>query len=166
MLNSEFDRWGNASLDLYPDELRAEIDEVDEVVYANVNSGVYRCGFARSQAAYDAAFEHLFETLAWLDAELEHNRCLVGEAPTLADWRLFTTLVRFDAVYFGLFKCNKKRVSDYPNLSRYVRELHAVPGVAETVRTDETKRHYYLSREGFSPVAIVPRGPELDFEAA
>ncbi len=166
MLNSEFDQWGDASLDLYPAELRAEIDEVDEVVYANVNSGVYRCGFARSQAAYDAAFEHLFETLAWLDAKLEHNRCLVGEAPTLADWRLFPTLVRFDAVYFGLFKCNKKQVSDYPNLSRYVRELHAVPGVAETVRTDETKRHYYLSREGFSPVAIVPRGPELDFEAA
>ena len=165
MLNSEFDPWSDASLDLYPGELRAEIDDLNELVYANVNSGVYRCGFARSQAAYDVAFEHLFATLDWLDARLEHSRCLVGDEPSLADWRLFPTLVRFDAVYFGLFKCNKKRIRDYPNLSGYVRELYAVPGVAETLRLNETKRHYYLSREGFNPVAIVPGGPELDLDA-
>jgi putative glutathione S-transferase len=165
MLNSEFDQWGDASTDLYPDELRTEIDEINELVYANVNSGVYRCGFARSQAAYDVGFKHLFETLDWLDARLEHTCWLVGDQPTLADWRLFPTLVRFDAVYFGLFKCNKKQMIAYPNLSRYIRELLAIPGVAKTLRLDEIKRHYYLSGEGFNPVAIVPGGPVPDFEA-
>jgi len=166
MFNSEFDAWGAASLDLYPSELRTEIDDVNELVYANVNRGVYRCGFARSQTAYDVAFEHLFATLDWLDSRLEDSRCLVGEEPTLADWRLYPTLIRFDAVYFGLFRCNERRILDYPNLQRYLRELHAVPGVAETFRLDETKRHYYLSQEDFSPVAIVPGGPVLDLEAA
>jgi len=166
MLNSEFGPWSETSLDLYPGELRAEIDDLNELVSANVNSGVYRCGFARSQAAYDIAFKHLFDTLDWLDARLEKSRCLIGEEPTLADWRLFPTLARFDAVYFGLFKCNKKRIRDYPNLSAYVREIYAVPGVAATLRINETKRHYYLSRESFNPVAIVPGGPELDFEAS
>lgn len=165
MFNSEFDEWGDASLDLYPAELRGEIDDVNEVVYANVNNAVYRCGFARTQEAYDRAFDDLFGTLDWLDARLGESRYLVGNEPTLADWRLFTTLLRFDLVYVGHFKCNKRRIADYSNLSGYLRDLYATPGVDGTVHPDEIKEHYYASHDSINPFGIVPGGPELDLEA-
>ena len=165
MLNSAFDEWGDASLDLYPEELRAEIDDVNEVVYANVNNAVYRCGFARTQEAYDAAFAELFDTLDWLDARLADSRFLVGPEPTLADWRLFPTLVRFDHVYVGHFKCNKQQIAEYPNLSGYLRDLYSVPGVAETLDMADTKEHYYGSHTSLNPLGIVPRGPEIDLAA-
>ena len=165
MLNSEFDTWGDASLDLYPAELKAAIDDVNDVVYANVNNAVYRCGFARSQEAYDLAFEELFDTLDWLDARLADSRFLVGAEATLADWRLFPTLLRFDPVYVGHFKCNKRRIVDYENLPGYLRDLYSVPGVAETVRLDQIKRHYYLSHRSLDPSGIVPGGPDLDLDA-
>ncbi len=165
MLNSAFDEWGDATLDLYPSELRAEIDDVNEVVYANINNGVYRCGFAQSQEAYDVAFGELFVTLDWLDGRLAASRFLVGSEPTLADWRLFPTLVRFDAVYVGHFKCNKRRIADYPNLSGYLRDLYSVPGVADTVHIENIKRHYYATQLGLNPLGIIPGGPELDLDA-
>ncbi len=166
MLNSEFDAWGDASLDLYPSELKREIDEINDIVYEYVNNGVYRCGFARTQEAYDRAVLGLFDTLDALDERLSTQRFLVGDRPTLADWRLFPTLVRFDAVYVGHFKCNRKRVDDYPNLSGYLRDLYSVPHIASTVDIERTKHHYYLSHAGLNPSGIVPAGPDLDFTAA
>ncbi|MFP4246608.1 MAG: glutathione S-transferase family protein [Halochromatium sp.] len=163
MLNSAFDAWGNADLDLYPAELRAEIDAVNALVYDNVNNGVYRAGFATTQAAYEDAFDKLFATLDQLEARLATQRYLVGERLTEADWRLFTTLVRFDPVYHGHFKCNRQRLVDYPNLWAYTRELYQVPGIAETVNMDHIKRHYYGSHQHINPTGIVPKGPELDF---
>ncbi|MFP4063678.1 MAG: glutathione S-transferase family protein [Halochromatium sp.] len=163
MLNSAFDAWGNADLDLYPAELRAEIDAVNALVYDNVNNGVYRAGFATTQAAYEDAFDKLFATLDQLEARLATQRYLVGERLTEADWRLFTTLVRFDPVYHGHFKCNRQRLVDYPNLWAYTRELYQVPGIAETVDMDHIKRHYYGSHQHINPTGIVPKGPELDF---
>jgi putative glutathione S-transferase len=165
MLNSAFDEWGDRSLDLYPEELRAEIDDVNDVVYANVNNAVYRCGFARSQEAYDIAFAELFDTLDWLDARLEHSRFLVGSEPTIAAWRRFPTLVRFDPVYVCHFKCNKRRIADYPNLSGYLRDLYSVPGVAETVNMEHNKEHYFRSHTKLNPLGIIPRGPEIDLDA-
>lgn len=165
MLNGAFNRWGDAGLDLYPPELRAAIDEVNALVYANVNNGVYRCGFARSQAAYEEAFDTLFATLDQLEARLSRNRYLTGPRITEADWRLFTTLVRFDAVYHGHFKCNQRRLIDYPNLWNYARELYQWPGVAATVDLGQIKRHYYSSHASINPTRIVPKGPALDFAA-
>jgi putative glutathione S-transferase len=165
MLNSEFDAFGDASLDLYPEALRAEIDEVNDFVYPNVNNGVYRCGFATTQEAYEEAFGQLFDALDRLDARLGENRYLVGDVRTEADWRLFTTLVRFDAVYVGHFKCNRRRIADYPNLSGYLRELYQVPGVAGTVNFEHIKRHYYQSHGTINPTGVVPLGPELDLDA-
>ncbi len=162
MLNSEFDAWGDSSLDLYPSELKGEIDEINDLVYTNVNNGVYRCGFAKSQEAYERAAVRLFETLDLLDARLSTQRYLVGGRSTLADWRLFTTLVRFDAVYLGHFKCNLRRIADYANLSGYMRDLYSVPGVAATFDLDQIKRHYYMSHSSLNPLGIVPVGPELD----
>ncbi len=162
MLNSEFDAFGDASLDLYPQALRAQIDEINDFVYPNVNNGVYRCGFATTQEAYEEAFAQLFDALDRLDARLGESRYLVGAARTEADWRLFTTLVRFDAVYVGHFKCNQRRIADYPNLSGYLRELYQVPGVAETVNFEHIKRHYYQSHVTINPTGVVPLGPELD----
>ena len=133
MLNSEFKGIAN-DVDFYPAPLRAEIDRINELVYTNVNNGVYRCGFARSQAAYDAAYDALFATLDELEARLGRQRYLVGRQITEADWRLFPTLVRFDVAYFSLFKCNRQRIADYPNLSNYMRELYALPGIAATVK--------------------------------
>jgi glutathionyl-hydroquinone reductase len=164
MLNSEFDEWGDRSVDLYPPDLRAEIDAVNDDVYANVNNGVYRAGFASSQRAYEHAFDRLFAGLDRLDERLATNRYLVGDRITLADWRLFTTLVRFDAVYVGHFKCNLRRIADYPNLSGYLRELYQWPGVAETVNFDHIKRHYYMTHDRINPMGIVPKGPALDLE--
>jgi putative glutathione S-transferase len=163
MLNSAFDRWGDATLDLYPAPLRDEIDRINAQVYANVNNGVYRCGFATTQQAYEEAFDILFTTLDELEARLSRNRYLAGERVTEADWRLFTTLVRFDAVYHFHFKCNLRRVRDYPNLWGYARELYQWPGVAETVDLAQIKRHYYASHANINPTRIVPKGPAIDF---
>ena len=165
MFNSAFDRWGDASLDFYPADLRAEIDAVNAVVYDTVNNGVYKCGFATSQGAYDEAFQALFATLDDLEARLGRRRYLAGDRLTEADWRLFTTLARFDPVYVGHFKCNKRRLVDYPNLWNYARELYQVPGVAETVDFFHIKHHYYESHGTVNPSRIVPGGPELDFAA-
>jgi putative glutathione S-transferase len=162
MLNSEFDRAGADQADFYPKPLRAEIDRINELVYANVNNGVYRCGFARSQTAYEAAYDALFATFDELEARLGRQRYLVGHQITEADWRLFPTLVRFDVAYFSLFKCNRNRIADFPNLSNYMRELYQIPGVAETV----TPRYYvinYYSILRVNPTGIIPKGTPVDF---
>jgi len=165
MLNSAFDGVGAASGDYYPAALRGEIDAVNERVYATVNNGVYRCGFAASQAAYDEAVGPLFETLDWLEVRLANERYLCGARVTEADWRLFTTLVRFDPVYHGHFKCNVRRLVDYRNLWAYTRDLYQHPGIASTVDFEHIKRHYYESHLRVNPSGIVPRGPILDFGA-
>lgn len=166
MLNEAFDAFAaHPELDLYPAELHAEIDELNRVVYETVNNGVYRAGFAPTQEDYDAAVHPLFATLDRLDERLASRRYLVGERPTVADWRLFTTLVRFDAVYVGHFKCNLRRIVDYPHLSAYLRDLYQTPGIAATVDMDHIKRHYYLTHGQLNPRAIVPAGPLLDFDA-
>lgn len=165
MLNREFDALGDASLDFYPPAFRAEIDEVNGWVYDRVNNGVYKAGFATSQQAYEEAYDALFEALDRLDARLGERRWLVGDRATEADWRLFTTLVRFDAVYFGHFKCNERRIADYPSLSGYLRELYQWPGVAETVDFARIKQHYYGSHRNVNPTGIVPKGPRLDLMA-
>ncbi len=165
MLNSAFDAWGDAAVDFYPKALRAEIDAVNALVYPNVNHGVYRAGFATTQAAYDEAFRQLFDTLDGLEERLSRQRYLLGDRITEADWRLFTTLVRFDAVYVGHFKCNLRRIADYPNLSGYLRELYQVPGVAGTVNFLHIKHHYYGSHGTINPTGIVPVGPLLDLDA-
>jgi glutathionyl-hydroquinone reductase len=162
MLNSEFDGVGADPTDFYPKPLRAEIDRVNAQVYANVNNGVYRCGFAKSQAAYDEAYDALFATLDELEARLSRQRYLVGNRITEADWRLFPTLVRFDVAYFSLFKCNRNRIADFPNLLNYVRELYAVPGVAETVKPRFYVRGYY-SILRVNPTGIIPKGTPVDF---
>ena len=163
MLNSEFGALGADPTDFYPKHLRAEIDRINEQVYTNVNNGVYRCGFARSQAAYDEAYDALFATLDEIEARLGAQRYLVGNRITEADWRLFPTLVRFDVAYFSLFKCNRNRIADFPNLLNYVRELYALPGVAETVKP----RYYvmgYYSITRVNPTGIIPKGTPVDFK--
>jgi len=160
MFNSAFDELGATPGDYYPAALRAEIDTVNARVYDCVNNGVYKCGFATSQQAYDEAVGPLFDTLNWLDERLATQPYLVGETVTEADWRLFTTLIRFDPVYVGHFKCDKKRLIDYPNLSRLTRTLYEVPGVAETVNMAHIRQHYYGSHESINPSRIVPAGPE------
>lgn len=166
MLNQSFDGVGARAGDYYPKALRDDIDRVNDRIYDTVNNGVYKAGFATSQEAYDAAIEPLFDTLAWLENRLGAQRYLVGNTVTEADWRLFTTLVRFDAVYVGHFKCNLKRIVDFPNLSGYVRDLYQTAGVAETVHMDHIKNHYYGSHTTINPTGIVPQGPKLDFKAA
>ena len=165
MLNSAFDAFTPVRVDYYPSDLRDEIDRINAVVYDNVNNGVYRAGFATSQEAYDEAFRGLFTTLDELEGILSRQRYLAGDRITEADWRLFTTLVRFDAVYYSHFKCNQRRIVDYPNLSNYLRDLFQVPGVAATVNLDHIKRHYYGSHRKLNPSGIVPLGPALDFSA-
>ena len=165
MLNSAFDAITDARADFYPAALRAGIDRVNALIYPNINNGVYRTGFATTQAAYEEAFGALFAALDEVEQRLAATRYLVGNALTEADWRLFTTLVRFDAVYVGHFKCNLRRIADYPNLSNYLRDLYQVPGVAETVDLTHIKRHYYGSHPQINPSGIVPVGPELDFLA-
>ena len=164
MLNSAFDALGAASGDYYPERLRPQIDPINERVYRTLNNGVYRAGFARSQQAYEEAVRPLFETLDWLEDRLGDGRYLLGSALTEADWRLFTTLVRFDAVYHGHFKCNLKRITDYPRLWAYTRDLYQHAGIAETVDMQHIKGHYYQSHLRVNPTGIVPLGPELDFE--
>jgi putative glutathione S-transferase len=165
MLNSAFDEFGDASLDFYPEPLRAEIDALNHVVYENVNNGVYRAGFARSQEAYEEAFRALFNTLDELDQRLDDQRFLMGDPLTEADWRLFTTILRFDAVYYVHFKCNRRRIVDYPNLSGYLRDLFQMPGVKETVDFSHIKQHYYFSHVRINPTRIVPLGPLLILDA-
>lgn len=148
--------------DLYPEPLRAEIDEVNAVVYRDVNNGVYRCGFATSQAAYEEAFDQLFARLDWLSDRLADRRYLVGEQITEADIRLFTTLVRFDAAYHGHFKCNRHKLTELPVLWAYARDLFQTPGFGDTVNFDHIKRHYYGTHHTINPTGIVPAGPDLD----
>ena len=163
MFNDAFAAFSDSAVDLYPGPLRAEIDRVNGFIYDNINNGVYRCGFATEQAAYERAFDRLFSALDWVEGELGKRPYLVGDCPTEADWRLFTTLARFDAVYFGHFKCNRNRLEDFPNLSRYLRDLYRVPGIAGTVAIDHIKQHYYMSHPHINPSRIVPAGPRLKF---
>lgn len=163
MLNMAFNDYGNADIDLYPSSLRKEINDINDVVYNNINNGVYRAGFATTQDAYNKAFKNLFETLDILEERLSSQRYLVGDQITEADWRLFTTLVRFDAVYYNHFKANKKRLMDYPNLWAYTRELYQVPGIAETVNMDHIKYHYFASHRSINPTGIIPNGPDINF---
>ena len=165
MFETEFDALGDGSLDLYPIALRSEIDALNEAVFTAVNDGVYRAGFATSQAAYEEAARALFAMLDRLDARLATRRYLFGERPLETDWRLFVTLVRFDAVYVGHFKCNLRRISDYRNLSGYLRDLYQIPGIAETVNFDHIKRHYYMTHDDINPTRIVPIGPLLALDA-
>ena len=165
MLNREFDAFATrAAPDFYPPDLAGEIDEVNARIYDRVNNGVYKAGFATKQEVYETALRALFETLDELEARLAGRRYLMGDRPTEADWRLFTTLIRFDAVYYGHFKCNLRHVYEYPNLWRLVRELYRVPGVAETVKLDEIKRHYYGSHKTINPTGIIPVGPVLPLD--
>ncbi len=165
MLNTEFNAITGDRADFYPPALRAEIDTVNERIYQNVNNGVYRAGFAKSQAAYEEAYDGLFATLDWLEQRLARQRYLVGGQITEADWRLFPTLARFDVAYFSIFKCNRQRIVDFPNLSNYMRELYRVPGVAGTV----TPRYYvinYYSIARLNPTMIIPKGTPVDLGQA
>ena len=165
MFNSAFNEFTLVKTDYYPENLLEEIDLINANIYQNLNNGVYRCGFATTQEAYQAAFNRLFECLNELESRLSKQRYLLGEIITEADWRLFTTLVRFDAVYFSHFKTNMRRIHDYPELSGYVRDLFQQPGIAETVNMEHIKQHYYFSHYTINPSRIVPEGPELNFSA-
>ncbi len=165
MFDSAFGAWADNSVELRPAPLRDEIDALNAVIYEEVNNGVYRAGFARTQAAYEAAFDRLFARLDDLDARLAERRFLLGPEPTEADWRLFPTLVRFDAVYVSHFKCNRQRIADYPHLSGYLRDLYQWPGIRETVNMDHIKTHYFTSHPALNPSGIVPKGPTLDLDS-
>jgi putative glutathione S-transferase len=167
MFNSAFGEWANGAVDLYPEPLRAEIDELDDLVYPHINNGVYRSGFAETQAAYEAGVVPLFAALDQLEERLASRRYLCGNQITEADWKLFVTLVRFDEVYYVHFKCNVRRIAEYENLWAYVRDLYQQPGIAETVSMDHIKRHYYMTHDDINPFSIVALGPrDLDFTAA
>lgn len=165
MFNSAFDGVTGNRDDYWPEELRAGIEAINTRVYDTVNNGVYKAGFATKQAAYDKAVVALFDSLDWLEAHLGRNRYLMGERLTEADWRLFPTLIRFDPVYHLHFKCNRRRVVDYPNLWGFTRELYQYPGVRETVRVDHFVRHYHYSHETINPNRIIPINPVLDYDA-
>ncbi len=165
MFNSAFDGLTGNTDDYWPEALRDRIEDVNARIYDTVNNGVYKAGFATTQAAYEAGVYPLFETLDWLEERLSQNRYLLGDRLTEADWRLFPTLVRFDSVYHLHFKCNRKRIVDYPNLWAYTRELYQVPGVAETVNLDHIVRHYHYSHDTINPHRIIPINPILDFDA-
>jgi glutathionyl-hydroquinone reductase len=165
MLNAAFTAYTDDRTDYYPADLREEINRTNARIYRDVNVGVYRAGFATSQDAYEQGCRSVFLALDWIEERLSRQRYLSGSRLTEADWRLFTTLLRFDAVYYGHFKCNLRRITDYPNLWNYLRDLYAVPGVAETANMDHIKRHYYMSMTAINPTRIVPLGPELDFTA-
>ena len=166
MLNSAFDGVGARAGDYYPKALRVQIDELNDRIYNTLNDGVYRCGFASTQAAYEAALIPLFDTLDWIEAKLAKTRYLTGPLITEADWRLFPTLIRFDPVYVGHFKCNLRRIIDYPNLSNYLRDLYQQPGIEETVNMKHIKEHYYGSHETINPSRVVPMGPDIDLTLA
>jgi putative glutathione S-transferase len=162
MFNSAFNRFTDRTLDLYPAGLRGEIDELNRQLYETVNDGVYRAGFATSQSAYERAVRRLFETLDMLEARLGRRRYLLGDRAVETDWRLFVTLIRFDVVYHGHFKCNLRRICDYPNLFGYLKDLHQTDGIAATVNFDHIKRHYYMTHDEINPTRIVPLGPAQD----
>mgnify|MGYP001263964945 FL=1 len=162
MFNSEFDKIGAIPGNYYPKELRSEIDTINLRIYNTVNNGVYKTGFATSQEAYEEAIIPLFDTLNWIENKLSKKRYLLGDKITEADWRLFTTLVRFDSVYVGHFKCNISRIVDYPNLSAYLRDLYQYPGISETVNMKHIKKHYYGSHEKINPSKVVPIGPNIE----
>ncbi|MGE8497546.1 MAG: glutathione S-transferase family protein [Pseudomonas sp.] len=163
MFNSAFNGLTDNHLNFYPDALADEIDLLNQRIYPAVNNGVYRAGFATTQQAYEEAFDTLFAELDWLESRLGERRYLTGDYLTEADWRLFTTLIRFDAVYHGHFKCNLKRIEDYPNLSNWLRELYQWPGAAQTVDMTHIKSHYYASHRTINPTGVIPKGPEQDF---
>lgn len=163
MFNSAFNHLTDNELDFYPAHLQAQIDEINELVYNNINNGVYRTGFATTQKAYEEAFNDLFSALDKVESILLKQRYLVGDTLTEADWRLFTTLIRFDSVYVGHFKCNLRTIECYPALSEYLRELYQVDGVKETVDFYHIKRHYYFSHTMINPTQVVPKGPNIDF---
>jgi len=163
MFNSAFDDIGASEGDYYPEELRQEIDTLNARIYSEINNGVYKAGFATSQSVYSENVNTLFESLDWLEELLSSKRYLTGATITEADWRLFTTLVRFDPVYVGHFKCNIKRIADYPNLNSYVKDLYQQPGIAETVNMQHIKGHYYQSHLMINPTGVVPVGPELEY---
>ncbi|WP_371186884.1 glutathione S-transferase family protein [Thalassotalea maritima] len=166
MFNSAFNQLTGNDADFYPKSLQSEIDEINEFVYHNINNGVYKAGFATTQDAYEQAFEQLFSALDKIEQRLTNNRYLLGDTLTEADWRLFTTLIRFDAVYVGHFKCNKQTIEQYTHLSGYLRELYQYPGVAETVDFYHIKRHYYFSHTMINPTQVVPAGPNIDYTSA
>jgi putative glutathione S-transferase len=166
MLNSEFNAFTPVKTDFYPAALRQEIDDINAFVYERINNGVYKAGFAGSQRVYESAVTRLFAAIDEIEIRLGQSRYLVGDALTEADWRLFTTLIRFDAVYVTHFKCNLRYIEDYPNLSNYLRDLYQVPGIAETVDFDHIKRHYFMSHRHLNPSGLVPKGPLLDFSTA
>ncbi|MBB3060099.1 glutathione S-transferase family protein [Microbulbifer rhizosphaerae] len=163
MLNSAFNGLTGNGKDYYPSALRTQIDTINERVYDSINNGVYRAGFATSQQAYEEAYYKLFDALDCVEATLTRQRYLAGTVLTEADWRLFTTLIRFDAVYYGHFKTNRQRIADYPAISNYLRELYQQPGVAQTVNFEHIKQHYYGSHVTINPTQVVPLGPEQDF---
>ena len=163
MFNSAFHEFSDADFDFYPEPLRESIDSINELVYQNINNGVYKCGFATTQQAYEISFDHLFTALDSIEKRLGQHRYLIGNRITEADWRLFTTLVRFDVVYFGHFKTNRNRIADFPNLSNYLKDLYQVPGVKETVHLEHIKQHYYFSHSTINPTRVVPKGPNTDF---
>lgn len=165
MLNGEFNRFTASRLDLYPAALRVDIDSMNTFLYEHVNNGVYRAGFATSQRGYEQAARSLFAALDQLDTRLSQRRYLFGAQFVESDWRLFVTLIRFDAVYHGHFKCNVRRIIDYPHLSGYLKDLYQVPGIADTVNLDHIKRHYYVTHDDINPTRIVPIGPQLDLES-
>ncbi|NDW03036.1 glutathione S-transferase family protein [Jiella pacifica] len=165
ILDTGFSDFADNSVDVTPQQHLTDIDAINDRIYDTVNNGVYKCGFATTQEAYEKAFHPLFETLDMLEDRLSRQRYLVGsKAPTEADWRLFTTLIRFDAVYHGHFKCNQRRIADYPAIDAYMRELYQWPGVAETVNFEHIKGHYYTSHKTINPTGIVPLGPQLDLD--
>ena len=166
MFETEFDAIAaNPALDLYPVDLRPEIDELNDFIYETVNNGVYRAGFATSQNAYERAAYGVFATLDAMEERLAYRRYLFGNDPVETDWRFFVTLIRFDAVYYGHFKCNLRRIVDYPNLYGYLRDLYQIDGVAQTVNFDHIKRHYYYTHDDINPTRIVPIGPIMDLDA-
>jgi len=164
MFNSDFNAFTDNTDDYYPESLRGDIDDINAFVYDRINNGVYKCGFATRQAVYDKAYDDLFSALDEIESRLSQNRYLTGDQLTEADWRLFTTILRFDAVYHGHFKCNRNRITDMPNLWGYLRELYQYPGIAETVNFKHIKQHYYFSHSAINPSRIVPRGPDLGFD--
>lgn len=166
MLNSAFNQITGCGEDYYPRALQADIDEVNQFVYDNINNGVYKTGFAKTQQAYEKAFDSLFQALNTIEKRLAGSRFLVGDQFTEADLRLFPTLIRFDSVYVGHFKCNFKRIDDYENLSNYLREIYQMPGIADTVNMDHIKTHYYWSHTSINPTRIVPKGPDVDYNSS
>jgi len=163
MFNTAFNHLTGNTNDYYPEPLINTVEDLNTRIYDTINNGVYKAGFATTQSAYEHAFFTLFDSLDWVEGILSRQRYLAGDQLTEADWRLFTTLIRFDAVYVGHFKCNRQTLAEYPQLSAYVRELYQVPGVAETVNFDHIKTHYYASHRTINPSGIIPLGPEQDF---